>query len=189
MPPGSLGRDLQNSILNTILEWPSFGPRDWLPWMLRYRNTAVHRAPHLSWTIATKGPFKKTGQRHIRPQVRQPGWAELESMYRSARKDINELLLLQSPAVVLTGLADSTAKYCESILNKSKELWSKRRETPEIIIQSAGMWPSHRNADLLNFPGYGESRKVDGDKLAVNPIQVTQMKAAQLFDLSLWSEE
>lgn len=176
----SEGRRHQDALLTLVLEWDKFGPDEWLPWLSQYRNTAVHRAPFLNWILPLKGPYQVPGGRYIRPFALQPGWAESESMYRSARHGIDDLLLMQSPSTVLNGLTESTAAYCASLLEASEALWCKRRDNPQLIVQPAGMWPNLTSSERFHFPGYGETGRSYGDMVALNPERGRRLEAFRL---------
>ncbi|MGC3908943.1 hypothetical protein ACPV6D_11400 [Corynebacterium propinquum] len=179
---GTAGRQEQNNLLGLFLDWQRHGPEDWLPWLRQYRSTIVHRAPFVNWTAHTKGPHQNPGESVIRPFYLQPGWAESESMYRTARKGIQDLLLMQPAHTILSGLTESTAQYCHSVLRYANELWSKRRANPELIVQSAGMWPELESSSKLSFKGYSPNLKMAGNFLAINPDRVKRLKATQLLD-------
>lgn len=178
---GSDGRIHQNHLLKLFLDWQSHGPEDWLPWLRQYRSTIVHRAPFVNWTTHTKGAYQRPGESIIRPFYRQPEWAESESMYRTARNGIQDLLLIQPAHTILSGLADSTAEYCHAILNEANQLWNSRRENPALIVQAAGMWPELESPNMLAFNGYSANLKVAGDILVISPERAKRLRASRLL--------
>ena len=89
---------------------------------------------------------------------------------------------MQPAHTILSGLTESTAQYCHSVLRYANELWSKRRANPELIVQSAGMWPELESSSKLSFKGYSPNLKMAGNFLAINPDRVKRLKATQLLD-------
>jgi hypothetical protein len=67
------GESEQQALLSLVIdEAAEHGPTDWLPWLLRARNTVTHRPPKTWFTLVTADRTRPTG--FTRPFHRQPDW-------------------------------------------------------------------------------------------------------------------
>ncbi|MCB0913690.1 MAG: hypothetical protein KDB60_18960, partial [Propionibacteriaceae bacterium] len=180
--PGTPGRERQNRLLGLALTWPVLGPTDWLPWLLKSRNTATHRAARMSWNVMLGTAARRQGFTEL--FWRQPEWSDTEAMLRTdSEQGFQTLLLPQRPYDILNGLRESTANLVGALAVEANTLWCDRRADPALIVQNGGIWPDLDTADPLNFPGYGEPVKVVAKEVRVNPETVRRMKASRILEV------
>lgn len=190
IPPDMPGRQAQTDLLNLALAWPDHGPADWLPWLMKSRNTAVHRAVRQGWRIMLGTRRQRDG--FTEPFWRQPEWSDTEAMLQTdgRSRGLDPLLLPQLPEDVLDGLLDSTIKFIKVLSDAASDLWLRRRQDPALIVQHGGMWPKLESAAPLHFPGYGPPAQTFVRRIHVAPDMARRLKAAKLMeaDLPLWQE-
>lgn len=187
--PGTPGRERQNRLLGLALTWPTVGPVDWLPWLLKSRNTATHRAARMGWNVMLGTAARRQGFTEL--FWRQPEWSDTEAMLRAeSEHGFQTLLLPQRPYDVLSGLRESTARLVAALAVEATTLWCDRRRDPALIVQNGGIWPDLDAAEPLNFPGYGEPVKVVAKEVRVNPETARRMKASKILEVDrhLWAE-
>jgi hypothetical protein len=150
--PGTPGRERQNRLLELARTWPTLGPADWLPWLLKSRNTATHRAARMSWNVMLGTATRRQGLTEL--FWRQPEWSDTEAMLRTdPERGFQTLLLPQRPYDILNGLRQSTTDLVTALAVEANTLWCDRRTDPSLIVQNGGIWPDLDTADPLNFPG------------------------------------
>jgi len=190
MPHGMPGRQHQIDLLKRVLSWSDYGPEDWLPWLMKSRNAAVHRATRLGWRVMIGTRRHREG--FTEPFWRQPEWSDTEAMLKAdARaRGLDSLLLPQFPQDVLAGLLDSSVNLIEDLVDSASGLWLLRSEEPSLIVQHGGMWPSLESASPLTFPGYGSPAQTIVSEVHVAPEMAKRLKAAKLMeaDLPRWKE-
>lgn len=182
-PAGTPGRAAQDAVLKHISNAVSEGPNDWLPWLLRQRNTMAHRAPKMTWNLMVEGDHGNT--RMVTPLYRQPGWSEVEAMVRNKERinSPDDLLLMQDTAKVLEALVQDTAHLVRAALLQLTDLWAQRKTNPTLIQQPVQQWKNVLTTEVLHFPGYDLPRlKVQGDRLYVNPANGHRLRASKVME-------
>jgi len=177
------GEAEQLAILRMILDEPAVhGPIDWLAWLLRARNTVIHRPPKTWLALMTSDRGRPTGL--TRPFHRQPGWPEMEAWLNSRHEGEFEIILNDEPASTLDGLTGSVCGLVTVLAERCSSLVSKRRADPKLLVQPGYQWPEYFDKPLLDFPGYGNPPKVrlNGIEVHVSPDTGRRMRAFRLLD-------
>jgi len=177
------GREQQAATLALIKKEPeAHGPKDWLPWLIRTRNTLTHRAPQTKIALVLEDRGAPSGLTW--PFHRQPGWAELEAFMKTAGGEgLNQILLDDDPQSTLDGLFTSTCSLLSVLIEHVVQLSALRRTDPSLLVQTGGQWPGYFDQPVLHFAGYGNSPKVQrGEGLSFNISSVGSLRA-QAFRL------
>jgi hypothetical protein len=187
-PAGSTGRARQNALLGMALEWGQYGPTDWLPWLRKSRNTAVHRATRLDWQVTVKA--RPGADDVVTLFWRQPEWSDTEAMLRHEGSQFDGILLPQRPEDILDGLRGSTNRLVTRITDEASRLWLDRRNDPSLIVQNGGVWPQVESSRALRFPGYGTPVTIRAREVLVAPDLARRLKAAKILeaDRPAWRE-
>lgn len=186
--PGTPGRERQNQLL-LALQWPNHGPADWLPWLLKTRNTTTHRASRMGWQVMLGTASRRKGLTEL--FWCQPEWSDTEAMLRAeSGEGFRKLLLPQRPYDVLSGLRESTVNLVTLLTVEATSLWGDRRADPALIVQNGGIWPDLDIAAQLDFEGYGSPVKVTATEVRISPDTGTRLKASKILeaDRHLWAE-
>jgi hypothetical protein len=178
------GESEQQALLSLVIdEAAKHGPTDWLPWLLRARNTVTHRPPKTWFTLVTSDRTRPTG--FTRPFHRQPDWPEMEALLTSRQgSGFFEMILNDEPASTLDGLTRSVCGLVEVLAKRCTSLVLKRRANPSLLVQHGHQWVDYFNQPLLNFPGYGTPPKARLDRVDVhvNPELGVRMRAFRMLD-------
>ncbi|WP_353952518.1 hypothetical protein V6K52_03475 [Knoellia sp. S7-12] len=183
----SEGVATQRALLATSQDWESFGPPDWLPWLLQTRHAVAHRAATTHWNLTTVGQGNRmTGL--LRPFFRQPSRSEMHSLsYGPADEGLDtnsleQLLVLEDSADVLDGLIASTNDFVLHVLAAVESTWRRRRDDADLIVQPESQWKLDPDA-VLEFTGYGKAAKIQrGGFLTVGPQLSKRIQAAKIMD-------
>ena len=175
----SAGREHQHSFLATIARSESHGPEDWLPWLLKARNTGVHRAPRMRVYTMVTDRGRISGL--ILPLPAQPDWADTEAVVHTSRGGFESMFLQQAPQLIYEGLLASVVSLVAAVSEASRELWIERRANPELIIQHGGTWRPMDKASIVRFHGYGEAAPTVTKEIALHPSIIRRLRAAKLF--------
>lgn len=178
--PGTPGRDLQHQVLSLVAAAHEHGPNDWLDWLIKSRNTAVHRAPR--WSIPTMTVEKRRVSGLVSLPIAQPDWADTEAVARSSRGGFGSMFLTQAPQTIFEGLLGSVVSLTASLAGESRQMWIARRQDPTLIIQAGASWRPVGKATLLDFPGYGDPAPIVAKEVAMNRGFVRRLRAAKLMD-------
>lgn len=173
------GRHLQGEALGLVARSDEFGPTDWLPWLRRTRSTNTHRAQKVKMLLLA-GSQRRGNMRIVRANYRQPEWHDIEALARHD-PDPAEIFVLNDSDVLLKGLASSTQAFIEAIAVKLLDVWTARREAPNLVLQPATPW---RNRDAsLRFEGYGKPADVHSKgSVHVHPDVARRLQASMTLD-------
>jgi hypothetical protein len=177
------GEAEQFALLSLIVNEPSkHGPTDWLAWLLRARNTVIHRPPKTWLTLMTSDRGRRTGL--TRPFHRQPGWPEMEAWLTARHEGEFEIILNDEPASTLDGLAGSVCGLVTVLADQCSSLVLKRRADPTLLVQPGYQWVEYFEKPLLDFRGYGKPPKVrmNGVEVHISPDTARRMRAFRLLD-------
>ena len=177
---GTLGRDRQNALLEIVSSPRDHGPEDWLAWLLKSRNTYVHRAPRMSIQLMITEKKRPAGT--IKPLHAQPDWADTEAMIGASKQGLEAMFLESTPQEVFDGLRNSVCSLAAAVSVEARLLWIARRADPSLIIQHGGTWRPLDRASVLNFHGYGPAASTEFGEIAFNPSGVRRLRAARLMD-------
>jgi hypothetical protein len=189
--PGQPGRRLQDDLITVGASHETLGPPDWLPWLLRSRNTNAHRAPKLSVLHMRRVSKGKSGL--LRPFYRQPGWDDSESLVAGDSIDgPHSLWLLKESTHILEGLVDSTTGLCTVIGDALANAWLRRRADPALLIQPGHQWPKILAQGRLQFPGYGpQANVVNSGEVYVSDALARRWQSMRMLDSARgrWHED
>jgi hypothetical protein len=177
------GQTEQRALLSLVVDEPAkHGPTDWLAWLLRARNTVIHRPPKTWLALMTSDRGRPTGL--SRPFHRQPGWPEMEAWLTSGGGGEFEIILHDEPASTLDGLTGSVCGLVTVLAKQCSSLVLKRRADPSLLVQSGQQWHGYFDRPLLNFPGYGKPPKarLDRGEIHATPDMARRMKAFRMLD-------
>jgi hypothetical protein len=177
------GEAEQLALLTLIVNEPAkHGPTDWLAWLLRARNTVIHRPPKTWLALMTSDRGRPTGL--TRPFHRQPGWPEMEARLTSRHEGEFEIILNDEPASTLDGLTRSVCGLVTVLADQCSSLILKRRSDPKLLVQPGYQWAEYFDKPLLDFPGYGKPPKVrvGGVEVHISPDTGRRMRAFRLLD-------
>jgi hypothetical protein len=175
MAAGSVGRQVQDRILDAVAAGLAEGPADWVEWLLDFRNTLVHRASRIQ-TVH----FEDRTLHRVMP--RDPARTTIEAMRRSDQRDVD---LSEDARKTLNGLTVSIANCVGSVVSALVSAWDERRRFPGEISQPEGQWPRLEAPTARRFEGYepGSIPSLKpGAALYVHPTLGKRLKAGQLFD-------
>lgn len=186
--PGSPGRAAQHRLLSVAAAWSDHGPRDWLDWLLKSRNTAVHRAPRWNLNVMIMNKNRIAGT--IKPLSAQPDWVDTEAIVAASKGGLEAMFLKQSAQSIFDGLLASVTSLVESVADEASLLWTARRSNPELIVQNGASWRPKSKAAVLDFPGYGEAARIVANDTALGTSLVRRLRAAKLMDdqVTDWSD-
>lgn len=177
----------QDELLSQVLATArDAGPQDWLSWTLAERNTNAHRAPRLGFIVMTRGSRQKSS-RLVHILHRQPQWSDTE-IFAAQRRDqhLSGIFLIEDPADVMTGVLKSLDQTCSAITALLRDFWSRRRASPQLLIQPGSQWPKLNDVPL-QFEGYNAPMPIITEGTArVSPDMGKRMKASGLFSNELW---
>lgn len=176
---GTPGRDLQHQVLTRVSAAHEHGPNDWLKWLIKSRNTAVHRAPR--WSIPTMTVEKRRVSGLVSLPIAQPDWADTEAVARSSRGGSGSMFLTQAPQTIFEGLLESVVSLTASLAGECRQIWNARRQDPTLIIQAGASWRPVSKATLLDFPGYGDPAPTVAKEVAMNGGLIRRLRAAKLM--------
>jgi hypothetical protein len=177
------GEPEQQALLSVVIDEPAnHGPTDWLPWLLRARNTVTHRPPKTWLAFMTQDRKRPTGL--TRPFHRQPGWPEMEAWLSSRGGGAFAIVLNDEPASTLDGLTRSVCGLVTALAERCTSLVLKRRANPRLLVQSGHQWLDYFNEPLLNFPGYETPPKVRLERanVHISPDTGVRMRAFRMLD-------
>ncbi|WP_155957152.1 hypothetical protein [Rhodococcus sp. UNC23MFCrub1.1] len=180
-PVGSPGREVQEALLATVLDWEPFGPEDWLPWMRDTRNGMAHRAGGTSVTVSTSDrQFATLFHRH-------PKWSELQSLAfgggQGRRSSMLDAYVMSSSPAVLNGLCDSVARFLEQLTNAMTTCWDERQAMPTLIVQHGRQWKAIEPADGgSKFPGYDTVELMKRSNMLIHPSTSRRWQAGRVMD-------
>lgn len=185
---GTDGRERQNAVLSYVSSASDHGPTDWLPWLIKQRNTMVHRAPRLVLQQMIGSRRQATGI--IKPFPRQPDWVGTRAMIEASKTGLGSMSLDSAPQNVLEGLRGSVSTLLTALLEQSRELWLSRRADPSLIIQPGSSWNPLSKTAVLDFPGYGDPAPAQTSEIYLHPSLARRLRAARLTDeqVHLWDE-
>jgi hypothetical protein len=179
-PLGSTGRAAQDALMAPVLNWPPFGPTDWLPWMRDTRNGMTHRTGAQKMAVAT------TDNELARLFYRQPRWSELQSLIFGARPPKSpfwDAFITSASQDVLDGLCKSVAKLIEAVTKAMMACWNARAADPQMIIQHGKQWPVVEPTEAMwNFPGYGNPVTPAEGAISLHPSGKRRWQAARVMD-------
>ncbi|MCG7309696.1 hypothetical protein [Brachybacterium sp. ACRRE] len=177
---GTTGRDRQGAILRIAVAWREHGPDDWLPWLMKSRNAAVHRAPRMMIHAMTTHKRRPSGL--ISPLYAQPDWVDTEAIVRGSRGGFASMFLEPSPQAVFEGLLASVTSLATAVADEARALWIERRSDPGLIVQNGVTWRPLDKASVHQFSGYGEAAPIVLEDIALPPSTERRMRAAKLMD-------
>lgn len=189
------GSALQRALFTSVHDAPSNvtnAPTDWLPWLLRSRNTFAHRAPKMTWKALLQDKTGR-GTGFAEPFHAQPGWGEVETMLEQANLSRRRsgsalpILLDDTPLSTMTGLLRSTAELVEIICKELIKIVEARRSDPSVLVQPGAQWAEPLSVPTLNFPGYGNPPKTSAKEIILHPDTAKRLDAARIG--SQWVEK
>lgn len=178
--PGSPGREAQHRLLRVAAAWSDYGPDDWLDWLLKSRNTAVHRAPRMNLKVMITDKQRVAGT--IAPLYAQPDWVDTEAIVAASHGGLHAMFLKQSAQSIFDGLLASMVSLAESVADEARFLWVDRRSNPELIIQNGASWRPVSKAAVLEFPGYGRAAPTVFNETVFGASLMRRLRAAKLMD-------
>jgi len=178
--PGSTGREAQHRLLGVAAAWSDHGPKDWLDWLLKSRNTAVHRAPRWNLNVMIMDKQRIAGT--IKPLHAQPDWVDTEAIVAASQGGLEAMFLKQSAQSIFDGLLGSVVSYVEAVADEASSLWAARRSNPELIVQNGASWRPKSKAAVLEFPGYGEAAPTVFKETVLGTSLARRLRAAKLMD-------
>ncbi len=181
-PVGAPGRDLQDLLMTTAENWSSHGPNDWLPWLIRARNSAAHRPPKLNMSFLLGGKSGSMGMLH--PFYRQPGWTDTETLAAgSGGHGPAEIFILKQTPQIVDGLVGSVTGVTASLGEVMLKVWRTRRDDPRLLVQPSEQWPTLLGQPTLDFPGYGPDARVHKNaQVHVSPDSAKRLTASRVMD-------
>ncbi|OBB95924.1 hypothetical protein [Mycobacterium sp. 852002-40037_SCH5390672] len=179
-PLGTPGRAAQDALMDPVLNWHTFGPDDWLPWMRDTRNGMTHRAGGKKIIAMT------TANRLARLFYRQPRWSELQSLVFGARPPktpFYDAFIMSASEDVLEGLCESVATLVGELTKAIVTCWDARAANPQLIAQPDKQWQVVEPAESIwNFPGYGTPVVIRPGVLRLSPPDGKRWTAARVMD-------
>jgi hypothetical protein len=170
------------------------GPTGWLAWLQRCRNMTVHRGRRMNARhLVQRQPILlgPNGQIVLRADVvhvlpSEPEWSDIQALLGDGGP------LLREPALTtLGGLLNSTLRLTEEVATHLLDLWSRRREQPDLLLQPAEQWREVQATRATRFPGYAPGTAPDQMSLMTgSPSLVVRMQAAALESANrhVWSD-
>lgn len=165
------------------------GPQGWETWVDQYRNMLVHRGRRLhTATLITKQVFIHTPRGDIvAPQnivpllPNAPGKSEVQA-FRDGGTE--RFLLTESGWATLEGALGSTLFVSERVAAVLREVWTERRNNPQLLTQPAAQWPDVAG-EPASFDGYEPGTiPVEPTQMTVNPMFAKRLLAASLDNAS-----
>ena len=189
-----LDRRLQSSFANDFEKLiVSSGPKDWVDWMLSYRNMVVHRGRRLSCgqfientegnILGTHGRFRWINHLPIDPN--RSTIEAFSGQESSGDSPLRRSLLEEDSQTTINGLLKSTINFVESTSESLFHIWTIRHNDPNQLVQPASQWS--RTAARTQFPGYKPKEyKIPrkGTSIVANPVLGTRLRAASFDDES-----
>ncbi|WP_420111323.1 hypothetical protein [Pseudactinotalea sp.] len=176
----SSGQRLQKAVMAAVQSADDHGPTDWLPWLLRTRNTQAHRAEKVGFQLLVGKSLND--YRIVHAMYRQPEWHDLEAMAKTA--ELYDTVLDRESEAIIAGLTESTSAFCDALASSLLEVWLARRSTPTLLPQPVGVWRRKAKEPSLRFEGYGSPVRISqkGGAMHVSPIDGKRLRAAQVLD-------
>lgn len=154
------------------------GPKDWIPWATRYRNSLVHRGRPIWWhevyeretIIPSDGSIRSSQETHLE---RYPEWSEVESLINA-----DSPILTEEANTTISGIYNSTIKLSETVCQELVSIWMQRRQTPNLILQ-----PAHwqRPVNGTKFEGYQPKAHLGFGDRRIGPRLMKRMEAAAVY--------
>jgi hypothetical protein len=181
-PLGAPGRELQDRLLKAADNTAAHGPVDWLPWLIRARNSATHRPPKMQLDFLTGDRRSSIGMLH--PFYRQPGWTDTETLVAGGGgHGPAGMYIMKQTTQILDGLVGSVTGLTESLGKVMLEVWRTRRDDPRLLVQPGEQWPTVLGQPTLDFPGYGPDAPIHENGMAhVSPDSAKRLKASRVMD-------
>ena len=194
---GSVGRGLQDQLLDSVRQGSFAGPQDWLKWLRSTRNALVHRGATTKFYLPKVDP-RGRAIGWVKPFVTQPQSSEMnlwveelaQAKVASAggRKVKAGALLgriMSDPASVLEGLIGSTSDLLAILVSTLGDVRKRRIQDSSVLGVSLSSWDFPRDTkNDVRFEGYGSSLtlNVGTDTLAMGGQLEQRIRVASLLD-------
>ncbi|MEU4825102.1 hypothetical protein AB0H37_24790 [Actinomadura sp. NPDC023710] len=178
---GVPGGNLQIACVDALKQAVEGGPPGWWPWVNAMRNTLVHRARRLAFSL----PDNRRSSGFMRPLPQNPQQSDAESLARARRFPGN--YLQEDAEDTLNGVMDVVLQVVRATASKAVDVWADRRSNPSLILQPAEQWPKLEDQPLA-FHGCapGSLPRLSNTNIfvMVSPDRGRRFQAAMLLDAS-----
>ncbi|MET9618116.1 hypothetical protein [Kitasatospora indigofera] len=175
LPDGLPGRAVQLELIGELKAAINDGPEDWLPWLDHMRNTLVHRARRLTFSL--QDPRQPSGFLH--PLCQAPDWTDAEAIARSGGRPLADCLT-EDATVTMQGALLTAVNVTRLCASAAARTWAERRTKPDLIMQPQQQWPQLANGRQTNFQGWDPGRLpklVPNSSLLIHPSRARRIQA------------
>ena len=177
LPECTAGRNEQIALHTAIKAALDKYPAGWDQWVIDMRNMLVHRARRMNWVY----PDGRRTDLVMRPLPARPSSTDVEAMSGSGGHEHETLH--ESADTTMAGALDATVHLVQATASAAVHLWSRRRASPDLIVQPAEQWPKLTKGDGNCFVGWQPGTlPTDVKSIHLNPDTATRFAAAHLLD-------
>ncbi len=161
-------------------------PSGWIEWLLELRNAIIHRPERLTLSNVLEEDSKVRDRRgHFSAKIKlqelppaRPSLSDIESFALDTHPVLEEGI-----EITLSGLMNSTIEACNLMCMVALDLWKRRKNNHDLIIQSKNQWPKIPNKKATEFLGYKPVKGTYNPKLMIsNSSLIFRMQFSFLDD-------